>query len=100
MNNNVLCIAQFTAQDGKARELKKVLQALVEPTRKEVGCISYTLHEAKDNNHTFVVVENFNSLEAFNSHSNSEHITKFKGEIGNLIAQNGVSVNLYKPLDI
>ncbi|MGV3278631.1 putative quinol monooxygenase [Rickettsiales bacterium LUAb2] len=98
MNNSVLCIAQFTAKNGKANELKEALQALVEPTRKEIGCISYTLHEAQYNDNTFVVVENFKDMEAFNLHSNSTYITKFKNEVGNLIADNGVSVNLYKPL--
>ena len=43
MAATVHVVARFVAKDGKEEALKTVLQALVAPTRRELGCYQYDL---------------------------------------------------------
>ena len=43
MSENVYGTAQFKAKPGKEAELFAALASLVEPSRKEEGCLQYTL---------------------------------------------------------
>src|SRR4028119_682306 len=68
-------VALFVAAPGKENELEELLSTLVEPTRKEAGCIKYDLlrgipGELGD----FVFVEEWESVEALDAHSQSEHL--------------------------
>ena len=50
-------IARVKARPGKVNELLSVLTSLVEPTRKEPGCISYTLLQNNEDPTDFALVE-------------------------------------------
>ena len=51
----VVAIAETSAD--KAEELKSICLGLIEPTRKEEGCISYELFQDKDNPGKFTFIE-------------------------------------------
>jgi quinol monooxygenase YgiN len=49
-------------------ELRRILEAMVEPTRREPGCIDYHFHCRNDDPCTFVFYENFRSVADFERH--------------------------------
>lgn len=70
-------IAKITAKSEASIRIKKSLQALLAPTRKEDGCITYILHEAIDDSNLFMVYEVWQSEAAFDKHMNSIHIQEW-----------------------
>ena len=73
-------VAEMTAKPGKEAELRAALLALIEPTRKEPGCVQYDLHEATDAPGQFVFYENWTSREALDVHLATPHLVHL-GEI-------------------
>jgi len=67
-------VATFVAAPGKESELESALAALVEPTRKEAGCLRYDLFRALDGSGDFVFVEEWESVETLDEHGRSAHI--------------------------
>ena len=61
-------IAQIRAKSGHEDEVRKGLKALVAPTHKEPGCISYALFEDKYYTGSFTTVEEWESEEALEQH--------------------------------
>jgi len=47
-NTLLTVVAEMVAKPGKEDELKRRLFALMEPTRKEDGCVQYDLHQNTD----------------------------------------------------
>ena len=74
------------AQEGKEAELRKALIALIEPTRKEKGCINFVLHTDPADNGRFLFYENWENKKLWEEHLNSPHIMAFGNEAGNLVA--------------
>lgn len=62
---------------GRERELEEQLTALVAPTRKESGCLSYFLHRDPQLPGKFMFYEKFASQEALDLHINSSYFQKF-----------------------
>ncbi len=87
MPENLIVIAEMVAKAGKEDELKKQLLALVEPTRKEEGCVQYDLHLSTNEPGRFVFYENWASREMLERHLQSPHLRAFLGRTGELLAE-------------
>jgi quinol monooxygenase YgiN len=72
----VVVIAHFTAKPGKQEALSTFLQGLVEPTRREPGCIRYEVNQDLDDPDTFTFVETFADQRAFEAHCQMPYIAK------------------------
>jgi quinol monooxygenase YgiN len=72
--NKVTVVATFQARPGRENELKAALTALVEPTRKEAGCINYDLHQSPDDPTNFLFHENWASKAHLDAHLQSAHL--------------------------
>jgi quinol monooxygenase YgiN len=94
MNSEITCIAQFTAKKEKTEQLKRSLTALIEPTRKEPGCLSYSLHQNTENENMFTMIERFKDKEAFDFHGRQPYLVNFKNSVEELIES--VDVNMYE----
>ena len=70
----VTVVAEITAKPGCEEELKNVLLSVVEPVRKEEGCIQYDLHVSNNEPGKFVFIENWESPEALAKHGQAEHM--------------------------
>ena len=57
-------VVTMTAPDGKADELRAVLESLVEPSRAEAGCLQYELLENLDDPNQFTFVEEWRGTAA------------------------------------
>ena len=64
----ITVISTHQARLGKEAELKKALTNLVEPTRKEAGCINYDLHISPKYPGKFMFHEIWTSKAHFESH--------------------------------
>ncbi|HEX9945882.1 MAG TPA: putative quinol monooxygenase [Thermoanaerobaculia bacterium] len=88
--NTVHVIATFFAEIGKEEEMERALLEMLEPTRREPGCIRYDLLRAlKGETYTeFVFVEEWESEEALDAHGQTEHFRelrpRIKGYMGSL----------------
>lgn len=67
-------VARIKARPEKVAEVRELLCGLVEPTRKESGCVSYELLHNRDDPTDFTFVEEWESDAALESHAASDHI--------------------------
>jgi len=68
--------AKFIIKEGKAALVKDTASTLVAETRKEKGCISYQLFQDMDQPNVFAFIEEWESMEALQSHMKSKHFTE------------------------
>ncbi|HOA20312.1 MAG TPA: putative quinol monooxygenase [Sedimentibacter sp.] len=80
--------------EGKAEEAIKLYEELVEKTRKEEGCISYSLFRDIEDDSILTMIEEWESKDALDKHFKTEHFTKLVPMIGKL--RKSSEVNIYK----
>jgi quinol monooxygenase YgiN len=83
----VRVIAKVTSQPNKVEELKVLLLGLVEPTRRETGCLSYQLLQDKTNAAEFAFIEEWASDSAENAHMTSSHVQDTISKAQSLLAK-------------
>ncbi len=74
MEGTVHVLALFTAAAGKEEELERALTALIEPTRKEAGCIRYDLVRGLGKPAEFAFIEEWESAEHLDAHLQTAHV--------------------------
>lgn len=79
-------MARITSRPESADQLSRVLQSLLEPTRKEAGCIAYDLFRNQDNPVEFVTVESWMDQAAADRHLTTPHIAEAFAKAGALLA--------------
>ncbi|AMM20150.1 antibiotic biosynthesis monooxygenase [Frondihabitans sp. PAMC 28766] len=79
-------VAVITANPGGEEAVRDALHALVEPTRREAGCISYELFESEAKTGVFVTVELWRSHEALDQHTKSAHLQEAMTSAGSALA--------------
>jgi len=77
-------VAEFQAIAGKEAEARAALLALIEPTRKEQGCVQYDLHVLNDQPGRFLFYENWSSRADLDRHAASAHLTELGTKIPGL----------------
>jgi NADP-dependent 3-hydroxy acid dehydrogenase YdfG/quinol monooxygenase YgiN len=70
-------LALFRAKPGQAEALGVALTDLVEPSRREAGCVSYDLHQSFDDVNSWFVYENWRSPEDLDTHMWTAHTQAF-----------------------
>ncbi len=66
--NSVRVVARIKAKPDKVSELRAILSSLIEPTRKEKGCISYEMLENRSDPTDFTFVEEWSDDAALDTH--------------------------------
>ncbi|WP_416730686.1 putative quinol monooxygenase [Fictibacillus sp. JL2B1089] len=77
--------AILKAKPGKEESLREELIKVVQASRQEEGCISYTLHESTENPETFVFYENWRDEDALSRHIESDHYKDYRTNIETLV---------------
>jgi quinol monooxygenase YgiN len=77
MDQLLTVVAEMKAKAGREEDLRKALLALIEPTRREDGCVQYDLHVHTDDPGRFVFYENWASEAHLDRHAASAHLTAF-----------------------
>jgi quinol monooxygenase YgiN len=92
--NEIVCVAQFIAKEGKEDALLEALHGLMGPTHKEEGYIRYELNQAIDNPRAITFIEKFKSKEAFDFHCNTPYIKGLFDMVVPALVE-GTTVTLY-----
>jgi quinol monooxygenase YgiN len=79
-------VARVVALPDKIEEVKSILLGLIEPTRKEKGCIVYELLQNQANPTDFTFVEEWESQELLDAHLASVHLAEASSQLNGLIA--------------
>jgi quinol monooxygenase YgiN len=67
-------VAVFRTRPEDAMPLRVALQAMLVPTRREVGCVNYDLHEAIDDPGLFFFHETWESTDHHRAHLDTPHV--------------------------
>ncbi|MCA8945121.1 MAG: antibiotic biosynthesis monooxygenase [Planctomycetes bacterium] len=92
-------VAKVRAKPGYEEAVLAELTALVEPTRKEEGCINYDLHRMQAEPAVFLFYENWTSREALDKHAKSPHLQAWGAKQSEMLVH-GVEVNLFDMVSV
>lgn len=81
----VTVIAHMRAKPGQEDELRRALEALIEPTRQEAGFVNYDLHQGIEDPSLFYLYENWESVDTHEDHMNRPHLMEFASRLGDLL---------------
>ncbi|WP_266168940.1 putative quinol monooxygenase [Dyella subtropica] len=82
---NMIVLA--TAKEGCEEELGRRLSALVAPTRREAGCITYALHRSIDQPAVWMLHESWRSQADLDAHFQMPYLVEFFAIKDSLLAQ-------------
>lgn len=83
---SVHVVARITAKPGAETAVRELLLTLIEPTRREAGCISYRLLENLDAPAEFVFVEEWRDDSAIDAHLATPHLLHVVTQSQSLLA--------------
>lgn len=86
-------VAYMKAAPGKEEELRRELEALIQPTSEEDGCVNYDLHQGVEDPGLFIFYENWESPEHLDAHLQSPHLRRITAMMDDLLDENGLTVN-------
>ena len=93
-NTMIKIVAKGILKPGAKEEYLKFAKELVTETRKEKGCISYSIYEDINDASILTMLEEWVDEEAIKQHNNSEHVLKIVPELRK--RRESVEINLYK----
>ena len=77
MTDTLTIIAHIEAQKGQLELVKKEVLALIEPTKKEQGCLRYELHQDHENPNLFIFTEEWENQDLWQKHMENIHLQAF-----------------------
>ncbi len=80
-------VARIKALPDKVDMVRSILVEMIEPTRKEEGCIVYELLQNKADPTDFTFVEEWQSESALESHANSQHLKIGREKLRGAVAE-------------
>ncbi|GAA2967135.1 putative quinol monooxygenase [Streptomyces enissocaesilis] len=89
MNDTVMIIAESNAIEGKADQVRSLIQSVVERTRAEDGCLRYELLHDLDDDHHIILIEEWRDQASLDAHLASEHLSSLFQEMMPLLAGEG-----------
>lgn len=78
MDKRLPIIVKFTVKEEKLDFMISELQKILEPTRKEEGCILYELHQDLSNPNILMFYEIWETTAHWKAHDEQDHIVVFK----------------------
>ncbi len=70
-------LANIIAKEDKVDLVKAELLKLIDITRSEAGCINYDLHQDNENTAHFMLYENWQTRELWQTHMANQHLSEF-----------------------
>jgi quinol monooxygenase YgiN len=80
----VQVVARIVARSGKEDELRTLLRGLIEPTRREPGCVTYELLQNTADPTDFTFVEEWSSGADLDAHLQSAHLRQARSRLPEL----------------
>jgi quinol monooxygenase YgiN len=85
-NMTLHVVAHLPAKPDKVDELKTLLTSLLEPTRKEQGCIRYVLYQNTKEPTDFTFIEEWEGQEDLDRHLSNDHMKVAFGRFPELLS--------------
>lgn len=85
MPSTVHVVARFVAKPGKEQALKAVLNALIAPARRELGCYQYDLLENPSDPRDLCFVEKWENDKTADQHGESKHLQQALSQAEGLV---------------
>jgi quinol monooxygenase YgiN len=79
-------VARLISRSGHIAETRAALEALIEPTRAEEGCILYELMQNNADPTDFTFVEEWTTDAALDEHLQTEHLRELQSKEDELLA--------------
>ncbi len=89
----VIAIIKLNARPEKCLELKQSLLAMIEPTRKEKGCMSHNISRDIENDNDFSLIQMWQSRDDLDDYLRSDLFTVLIGTRYLLSRPSEISVN-------
>ena len=86
-DNSLRVVARIKARPDKVGEVRELLGGLVEPTRRESGCVSYELLQNRADPTDFTFVEEWESDADLEAHFATEHLQNATQKIEGLVTE-------------
>lgn len=90
-------VAKNYIQEGKFEDILDLYKELVEKTIKEPGCIKYELFQDINNPRILTMIEEWESIEALDSHEKTEHFVRIFPLLKDLVTDES-DFRIYKKL--
>jgi quinol monooxygenase YgiN len=84
---HITVVAKVRAQAGKEVEMRRELLSLVEPSRKDAGCLNYDLHQSVDNPALFLFHENWATKAHLDQHLQKPELQAVLGRVVQMSAE-------------
>jgi quinol monooxygenase YgiN len=91
MNKPLTIVAHIEASKDQVDLVKSELLKLIEPTRKESGCMQYDLHQDNGKPEILMFYETWETRELWQAHMNSDHLKAFLAATDGAIANFSVN---------
>lgn len=85
MPATVHVVSRFAAKPGKEQALRAVLNALISPTRRELGCYQCDLLENPSDPRDLCFVERWENDKSVDQHSESQHMRHALSQVEGLV---------------
>jgi quinol monooxygenase YgiN len=73
--NSIRIVARLVAKPDSVDQVGAILRSVVDPTRKESGCIRYELLQNRSDQTDFTFIEEWESDAAIDAHLTTKHIS-------------------------
>lgn len=84
-DKQITVFATFTPKLGMEKDVLRVLQDTLDPTREEAGCLRFDLYSSTSNPKSFHLFEIFECNEAFEEHRRTPHYHTYRSRIEPLL---------------
>ena len=92
--NAIIDVTRITVLPEKRKELCQTISSLLDPVKRERGCLTYHFYEEAEDENTFVIIGEWETTEAWNNHLHSDNFAVLLGSISLLCNNTRTDFNL------
>jgi quinol monooxygenase YgiN len=96
--SDLIIIASARARPGKEAELEQALRDVAGPTRKQPGCVQFSLYRASEAGATIIGLERWASVADHQQHLKGAHVATLMGRMADILTE-PPSIMSYQALD-
>ena len=93
-------MATISARPEKRKELFMTITSLLEPIRREKGCVGYRFYSEVSTEDSFVLLGEWESRSDWERHTSSEHYAVLLGSLELLSNEKGLNFRLLSPVQV
>ena len=77
----IINLTRITVRPEKRKELCQTISSLLDPVKREKGCLNYCFYEEADDKNTFVLISEWETPDDWNNHLYSNNLAVLLGSI-------------------